>query len=62
MELDLEEIKTLCFTEVDSLIFDPIILMITIAILDNAFESNVASMEDILRTRVLAPCHSLDFN
>lgn len=44
--------KTDILTEVDTLIFDPILLMITTAILDNAFESKVTSMEDILRTRV----------
>lgn len=36
--------------------------MITIAILDNAFESGITSVEDILRTRVRAPRHSLEFN
>jgi len=53
--------KTYILTEVDTLIFDPILLMITIAILDNAFESNVSSMEDIIRIRVRAPRRSLEF-
>lgn len=35
--------------------------MITTAILDNAFESKVTSMEDILRTRVRPPRRSLEF-
>jgi len=35
--------------------------MIVIAILDNAFESNVTSVRDIYRTRVRAPRRSLEF-
>lgn len=35
--------------------------MITVVILDNAFESKVTSMEDILRTRVRPPRRSLEF-
>lgn len=35
--------------------------MITIAILDGAFESKVTSMEDILRIRVCPPRRSLEF-
>ncbi len=35
--------------------------MITIAILDDAFESRVTSMEDILRVRVRPPRRSLEF-
>jgi hypothetical protein len=36
--------------------------MITIAILDDAFESKVTSMEDILRIRVRPPRCSLEFH
>lgn len=54
--------KTFILTEVDDLIFDPIILMITMAILDNAFDADVKSVEDVLRTRVRAPRHSLTFD
>jgi hypothetical protein len=36
--------------------------MITIAILDNAFASDVVSVGDILKTRVRAPRRSLEFN
>lgn len=43
------------FTEVDALIFDLILFMITIAILDEAFGSKATSMEDILRVRVTTP-------
>ena len=53
--------KTFILTEVDDLIFDPILLMIVIAILDNAFDAKVTSVEDIYRTRVPAPRHSLEF-
>jgi hypothetical protein len=38
--------KTYILTEVDNLMFDPIILVITIAILDNAFEANVKLVEE----------------
>lgn len=54
--------KTFILTEVDALIFDPIILMITIAILDNAFKSKIKTVEEILRTRVKAPRRSLEFD
>lgn len=49
------------FTEVDALIFDLILLMITITILDEAFESKVISMEDILRARVRSPRRNLTY-
>ena len=35
--------------------------MITIAILDNAFEAKITSVEDVLSKRVRAPRRSLDF-
>ena len=35
--------------------------MITIAVLDNAFESAITSVEGILRVRVRAPRHSVEF-
>ncbi|KAF2194223.1 hypothetical protein K469DRAFT_193527 [Zopfia rhizophila CBS 207.26] len=53
--------KTFILTEVDDFIFDPILLMIVIAILDNAFDAKVTSVEDIYCTRVPAPRHSLEF-
>jgi hypothetical protein len=53
--------KTFILTEVDDLIFDLIILMIVIALLDNVFFSKVTSVEEIYRTRVHAPRHSLEF-
>ena len=46
-------------TEVDDLIFDPVILMITLALLDDAFESNIRLVEDIFRTRVRPPRRSV---
>jgi hypothetical protein len=54
--------KTYILTEVDDLIFDPIILMITIALLDNAFKANIRSIKDIYRIRVRAPRYSLEFD
>lgn len=54
--------KTYILTEVDALIFDAILLMIVLALLDDAFESNVTSMEDILRIRVRPPRRSLEFH
>ena len=35
--------------------------MITIAILDDAFDSGIKSVEQVFRTRVKAPRHSLHF-
>lgn len=52
---------TYILTKVDTPIFDPIPLMITMAILDDAFESRVSSMNDILRVRVRPPRRSLEF-
>jgi Protein of unknown function (DUF3435) len=46
-------------TEVDDLIFDLIILMITLAILNDVFESSIQSVEDVFRIRVLLPRRSL---
>ncbi|KAH7002689.1 hypothetical protein B0J12DRAFT_706296 [Macrophomina phaseolina] len=43
--------KTYILTKVSNLIFDPFVLMIAITILDNAFEPNIRSVEDIFRTR-----------
>lgn len=40
--------KTYILTEVNTLVFDAILLMIIIAILDDTFESKVALIEDIL--------------
>ncbi|KAF2471333.1 uncharacterized protein BDR25DRAFT_223650 [Lindgomyces ingoldianus] len=53
--------KTFILTEVDALLLEPIMLMITIALLDNAFESKVRFVEEILRIRVRAPRRSLEF-
>ena len=53
--------KTFILTEVDDLIFDLIILMIVIALLDNAFFSKVTFGRRDYRTRVHAPRHSLEF-
>ena len=53
--------KTFILTEVDNLIFNPILLMIIIAILNNAFKSKVKSVEDIYHTQVHTPRYSLEF-
>jgi Protein of unknown function (DUF3435) len=53
--------KTYILIEVDALIFDPILFIITVVILDDAFESKVTSMKDILRIRVRPPRRSLEF-
>jgi Protein of unknown function (DUF3435) len=51
--------KIFVFSEVDNLIFDPILLMIVFALEDDAFESNIKSVQDIFRTRVRSPRRSL---
>jgi len=48
--------------EVDDLIFDAVILMVAIAVLDEAFKEEVESVEDVYKIRVLPPRHSLQFN
>jgi len=51
--------KIFLLTEVDTLIFDAIMLMITIAIVDDAFESNIKSPEQLFQIRVKKPRRSL---
>lgn len=46
-------------SEVDSLIFDAVALMITIAIVDDAFEHEVISIKALFQKRVLPPRRSL---
>lgn len=46
-------------SEVKESIFDIVMLVVAMAILDDAFESNIRSVEEILSTRVLAPRRSL---
>src|SRR6266702_4674125 len=41
-----------CLYEVDHLIFDPVIYMIVLGILDNAFELEFTSVEQIFQLRV----------
>ncbi|KAM7208431.1 Protein of unknown function (DUF3435) domain containing protein [Rhypophila decipiens] len=52
--------KTFILYEVGDLIFDATILMIALAILDQAFKAEVSSVEDIYKIRVTSPRHSLD--
>src|SRR5271155_6233738 len=47
-------------SEVDDLIFDPVMLMIVLAILDDAFESDIESVEQIFGVRVRAPRRSVE--
>ena len=51
--------KIFIFSEVDNLIFDPVLLMIVLALDDDAFESNIRSVRDIFRARVRPPRRSL---
>lgn len=44
--------KIYCLYEVEDLIFDPVILMIVIGILDDAFELEFASVKDIFKLRL----------
>ncbi|KAF7502010.1 hypothetical protein GJ744_010445, partial [Endocarpon pusillum] len=43
--------KIFVFSEVNNLIFDPVLLMIILALNNDAFESNIRSVRDIFRTR-----------
>ncbi|KAJ5993062.1 hypothetical protein N7451_008786 [Penicillium sp. IBT 35674x] len=51
--------KIFLMSEVKQPIFDVIILVLAMAILDDAFESNINSVEDVFKTRVLSPRRSL---
>jgi Protein of unknown function (DUF3435) len=51
--------KIFVFSKVDNLIFDPVLLMIILALNDDAFEFNIRSVRDIFRTRVRSPRQSL---
>lgn len=46
-------------SEVDDLIFDPVIRMIALVIVDNAFDADITSIEHIFQLRVRAPRKSL---
>ncbi|KAM7192210.1 Protein of unknown function (DUF3435) domain containing protein [Rhypophila sp. PSN 637] len=54
--------KTFILYEVDNLIFDATLLMVTLAILDQAFKAEISSVEDIYRIRVPPARHSLEFD
>ncbi|KAI2791759.1 hypothetical protein POX_c04637 [Penicillium oxalicum] len=51
--------KIFLMSEVKQPIFDIVILVLAMAIMDGAFRSNVCSVEDIFRTRVSPPRRSL---
>jgi len=46
-------------TEVDNLVFDTIILVIVIVIVDNVFEYDFKGVADLFQKRVWPPRHSL---
>ncbi|KAM7190504.1 putative FluG domain containing protein [Rhypophila sp. PSN 637] len=52
--------KTFILYEVDNLIFDATILIVALAILNQAFKVKVSLVEDIYKIRVTPPRHSLD--
>ncbi|KAE8397492.1 hypothetical protein BDV37DRAFT_291961 [Aspergillus pseudonomiae] len=67
MEIDLKHTKghlnkpkrkIFLMSEVKESVFDIIILVIVMAILDDAFESNIRSVEEVFSSRVLAPRRS----
>jgi hypothetical protein len=51
--------KIYLISKVKQPVFDVIVLMLTIAILDDAFLLNIRSVEDIFKTRVSLPRRSL---
>ncbi|KID95572.1 hypothetical protein MAJ_08431, partial [Metarhizium majus ARSEF 297] len=56
-----ENPKTFLFYEVDDLLFDALILMLALAILDEAFDAAIRSVEDFYRIRVRPPRRSMEF-
>lgn len=52
--------KTYIVTEVDSLIFDLVALMVATAILDDAFRYKYTSVAEVFRTRVREPRRSIE--
>ncbi|KAH6869240.1 hypothetical protein B0T10DRAFT_553786 [Thelonectria olida] len=57
-----ENPKTFLFYEVDDLLFDALILMLAIAMLDEAFDAGITSVEDFYRIRVRPPRRSVEFD
>lgn len=53
--------KTFIFYEVDDLLFDAVLHLLALALLDQAFEANVRTVQDFYRIRVPPPRHSLEF-
>ncbi|KAK3326843.1 hypothetical protein B0H66DRAFT_618174 [Apodospora peruviana] len=54
--------KTFILYEADDLIFDATILLVALAILDQAFGAEISSVVDIYEIRVTPARHSLEFN
>ncbi|KAJ3498203.1 hypothetical protein NLG97_g1302 [Lecanicillium saksenae] len=57
-----ENPKTFIFYEVDTFLFDAILLFLSLALLDNAFAAEIQSVEDFYKIRVRAPRRSLEFD
>ncbi|KAM4067411.1 hypothetical protein HRG_001360 [Hirsutella rhossiliensis] len=56
-----ENPKTFIFYEVDDLLFDAVLHLLALALLDQAFEANIQKVDDFYRIRVPSPRHSLEF-
>lgn len=46
----------------EALLFDAILPLLALALLDNAFKAEIRSVEDFYKIQVRAPRHSLDFD
>ncbi|KAJ9155542.1 DUF3435 domain protein [Pleurostoma richardsiae] len=53
--------KTFVLYEVEDFIFDPTLLMVTMGFLDNAFDSDIRSVEEFYRVKVPPSRRSLEF-
>ncbi|OAA34045.1 hypothetical protein NOR_08702 [Metarhizium rileyi] len=54
--------KLFIFYEVDDLLFDAILHLLALALLDQAFEANVQTVQDVYKIRVLPARPSIEFN
>ncbi|CEJ83106.1 Putative FluG domain-containing protein [[Torrubiella] hemipterigena] len=56
-----ENPKTFILYEVDDLLFDAVLHMLALALLDQAFKSKVRTVHNFYKIRVLSPRHCLEF-
>ncbi|KJK84922.1 hypothetical protein H633G_11257 [Metarhizium anisopliae BRIP 53284] len=56
-----ENPKTFIFYEVDDLLFDAVLHLLALAILDQAFEANIQTVQDFYKIKVRPPRRSLEF-